>query len=527
MSEVYANILESLTSGLYNEVKYSVREYLQNAYDAIKEAKRKELPVSSDGYYARVEITRDNKTITIFDNGIGMDASLLKQYTSIGGGTKYSPEDTGYKGIGKLSGLRFFNEFRVRSKQQGSLQSYELCWKCGEMIQKVMNEREKIRQIPYRDFIRDYCTIREIEEHDKDAHYTQVQLIDIMSEFQPQLNEQDIGNFISQNCPVPFSSRFRYAQEIREWTKGDFEIFDTFINDKKVYQLYDDIYGLVEPVCVEIRYDDCIRAKAWFSWVRNSASIIAQREICGIKFRCKGICVGDANLFDNFCMPPGRGNFSQWFTGEVIILDDDIMPAADRKDFVESSNRQKFYEEIQRRVGKDLSFIADIRSKISSSESDHKKLTALMKARKRIPPQLVKSISERIKDLEKCKTKYKSGLDFGIIQVLQSDLQEVEKYETAEPMNSTAKAIPQTKPDILVKILELKEEQDNLSSQKAKDKRQEHIDELTEHLLRPLSEDTKLELIVNIIVKFLKAENISCDRAKVIGFVENELSRNH
>ena len=72
MTQVYANILESLTSGLYNEINFAVREYLQNAYDAIKSAKKEEIPEPEEGYSIDVQITNDNSIITITDNGIGM-----------------------------------------------------------------------------------------------------------------------------------------------------------------------------------------------------------------------------------------------------------------------------------------------------------------------------------------------------------------------------------------------------------------------------------------------------------------------
>ena len=77
MAQVYANILESLTSGLYNEINFAIREYLQNGYDAIKSAKKISVPEPDEGYCINVQVTKDNRIITITDNGIGMDEHVL------------------------------------------------------------------------------------------------------------------------------------------------------------------------------------------------------------------------------------------------------------------------------------------------------------------------------------------------------------------------------------------------------------------------------------------------------------------
>ena len=205
MSQVYANILESLTSGLYNEINFAVREYLQNAYDAIKTAKKDGIPEPDEGYCINVQITKDNRIITITDNGIGMDESVLSEYTSIGGGTKNDPDLTGHKGIGKLSGLRFFDKFIVKTKRYESQLGYELVWDSGNMMRALLGDQEKMKKTPYVDFIKDFVHLNRFEcTGGEKEHYTQIQLINVFDEFQSQLNEMKIGSFIKTSSPVPF-----------------------------------------------------------------------------------------------------------------------------------------------------------------------------------------------------------------------------------------------------------------------------------------------------------------------------------
>ena len=421
MSQVYANILESLTSGLYNEINFAVREYLQNAYDAIKTAKKDGIPEPDEGYCINVQITKDNRIITITDNGVGMDEFVLREYTSIGGGTKNDPDLTGHKGIGKLSGLRFFDKFIVKTKPYESQVGYELVWDSGDMMRALLGDQEKMKKTPYVDFIKDFVHLNRFDCTGKEKeHYTHIQLVDVFDEFQSQLNEMKIGSFIKTSFPVPFYTEgFKTSEQINEWLGEDIVSVQTYINDKVIYQFYRDSDNLVPLLTYAIKYDDKIRAKAWISWIENTSETISKSEIKGIKFRCKGICVGDNKLFANNCMPPGRDNFSNWFTGEVIVLDDEIKPSAARDRFYEGDAPRRFFKEIKAKIGKDLSLLADIRSEISAAEQDlHKWKNNEVKSN----VTFFKSIQRRIRQLKRHQSRNIYNFDFSIIDSLSDIL---------------------------------------------------------------------------------------------------------
>jgi len=535
MSEVYANILEALTSGLYNEPKYALREYLQNAYDAITQAKIEKLP-QFDEYAIKIEITKNNKIITITDNGVGMGKALLEEYTSIGGGTKNSPVFTGNKGIGKLSGLRFFHNFRVRTKTSGSSKAYELDWKCGEMISVVMNQKNKMKVTPYKNFIEDYYSIKEIDEEDANSHFTQVQLIDVTDEFHDRVSEEILGNFIKQNCPVPFNGdQFQHAERINKWLEINSDAVNTFINDKVIYQFYNNSDNLVEPILVEIKYDDSIKAKAWISWISDSSGTIENDEIQGIRFRCKGFCIGDSNLFANNCMPPGREFAASWFTGEIVVLAENIIPSAARDKFSEGADIVKFFSELQRKLGKQLVLIAETRSTIKNSEDDLIKINKYINEGQIVPLSLWKHANNNLKELQKCKIKDKYNFDFGVIERLQN----LVKSEEEKELNKTSPVIVNpgeplcSKPiEAIEKLLELKEEQDNSFFPKIKAKKQEQIDQIKNYLVNTSdksqedeSQEENIYIFTNIIIKYLESIHISYDKTKVVEFIRNEIRR--
>jgi len=538
MSEVYAKILEVLTVDTYNAVNFAVREYLQNAYDAIKSAQNCGLPEPDEGYHVTVDISRNNRIVTITDNGIGMDEIILKEYTSIGGGTKDDPEYIGHKGIGKLSGLRFFERFVVRTKKAGHDTGFELTWKSGEMIKVLLEQKQRMKKTPYTDFIRDYFDIKKIGGDRKENHFTQVQLIDVTNEFKDQVNESSIGTFIKQNCPVPYNGkRFKHADKIVTWLGNDLIFFRTFINDKIVYQIYDDEFSLVEPKLFDLKYNDKIRAKVWFSWVKGSSEIVQNEAIRGIRFRCKGMCVGNNTVFANKCMAEGRAYAANWFTGEVMVLDDDIKPNAARDGFREGTDTWRLFNELKKNIGKELSMIANVRSEINTATGDLAKYAQAKKTGRAIAKFLNKMNGD-VKTLTNRQKRDKYGFDFGVIAELQNVLSREEKESLAKLPEARAtieKAAKEGDTEKLLNgLLNIKEEEVNTYSPSVKQELRKDIRKITQTIVHDKSANKKLSeeepeveytLIISIIEKYLDSKKIKYDSKEIERFVKDELKR--
>ena len=68
------HLLGTITRGMYSNPLHSVREYIQNAYDSIRKARRLGLLSPMEDGIVRVTLDTDTKTLKIRDNGTGLDS---------------------------------------------------------------------------------------------------------------------------------------------------------------------------------------------------------------------------------------------------------------------------------------------------------------------------------------------------------------------------------------------------------------------------------------------------------------------
>ena len=80
-------VLDLLCSQIYDSPLSLLRENVQNAYDAILQRSH----IDTDFINPEIRITIDNHTLSIYDNGIGMDTDTLAhvlEYLATGYGVK-------------------------------------------------------------------------------------------------------------------------------------------------------------------------------------------------------------------------------------------------------------------------------------------------------------------------------------------------------------------------------------------------------------------------------------------------------
>lgn len=119
------HIFPVIKKWLYSEKEIFLREIVSNACDAITKLKRLEALSKYDGngesYRVDVKFDKDNKTLTVSDNGIGMNEEEVKKYIcsiALSGALdfieKYEGEDKSNGIIGHF-GLGFYSAFMVSS----------------------------------------------------------------------------------------------------------------------------------------------------------------------------------------------------------------------------------------------------------------------------------------------------------------------------------------------------------------------------------------------------------------------------
>src|SRR2546426_821683 len=94
IDDIGARLLANLARGIYNHEPV-LREYVQNACDALR-------ALSSTPSHAAIKISiNDDDSITIHDDGIGMDEKAIRESKKIAVSPKAGKKDmAGFRGIG-------------------------------------------------------------------------------------------------------------------------------------------------------------------------------------------------------------------------------------------------------------------------------------------------------------------------------------------------------------------------------------------------------------------------------------------
>lgn len=113
------NVIESLTTGMYENPLFVYREYIQNAADAVDHAVK--AGVLQKGEEAIiVGIKREQREIIIEDNALGIQAAkAFGILRNIAQSTKQKGIDKGFRGIGRLGGLAYCQKLIFETSYKG------------------------------------------------------------------------------------------------------------------------------------------------------------------------------------------------------------------------------------------------------------------------------------------------------------------------------------------------------------------------------------------------------------------------
>ena len=107
------------------------REYIQNAADAIDEARVTNLLGAKENGQVEIDIDLEQRSVRVRDNGTGIPAAEFEnRMTSFGASAKRGTNARGFRGVGRLSGLAYCQELIFRSRNVGEAQVSELRWDC-------------------------------------------------------------------------------------------------------------------------------------------------------------------------------------------------------------------------------------------------------------------------------------------------------------------------------------------------------------------------------------------------------------
>lgn len=340
------DILELLSSSMYVDPMTIYREYVQNAADAIDDAVSAGL-LAGPGQ-VDLTIDTDERTITIRDNGMGVDhESFVARMTSFGGSQKRGTTARGFRGVGRLAGIGYCQElfFRSRTARDGLVS--ELRWDCRKLKTLL---RAADQDADLASAVAQVVSIRRIPARDFPARFFEVELRGVVRHRNDQLLSMGaVRDYLSQVAPVPFHPSFPFGERIIKHLAPHVRLGDLRINcngvDEPIYRPHrsgleyapesNDPYTELELLTMPDHDGEGTGAVGWIAHHGYLGGLPAKAKVRGLRFRSGNVQVGEERLIEDVFPEP---RFNGWCVGEVHVVDARIVPNGRRDHFEQNAH---------------------------------------------------------------------------------------------------------------------------------------------------------------------------------------------
>lgn len=374
-------LLETLTSGMYNEPLTIYREYIQNSVDSIDIMNFNNNPKSMQ---VNINLDPFNHQIKIFDNGLGVPVDIAEQtLSSIGSSNKFGNELRGFRGIGRLGGIAFSDKAIYRTKARGEKVESVQEWDCKE-LRNILLSNKKPHMSLKEVFDRTTIFYQNNNKSDNDSYF-EVTLEGVSSFRNYIFDISKVRNYLSQIAPVPFNMvEFTYSKEIDDYLSTNLSHYGRYeitLNGEKIFKPYRERIKVTKKGIdyidnikfFEIKIKNISAAYGWYGERRELSSSISKGDgSSGIHVRAGNILIGDAHLLDNCFREP---RFNSYVIGEIHIDYPDLIPNSRRDDFIDNEAKTLFYNAIEREIGLPISKEIRLRSRMKSETKKSKTLS--------------------------------------------------------------------------------------------------------------------------------------------------------
>jgi histidine kinase/DNA gyrase B/HSP90-like ATPase len=341
------DILELLSTSMYVDPMTIYREYVQNAADAIDEAREREILAPAERASVEIHIDPSARSIRIRDNGTGVPWSQFAQRLSnLGASAKRGTPARGFRGVGRLAGLGYCQELIFRSRAAGEPLVSELRWDCRALKSALRGVQAEQHLV---ELIREILSVRRTMPDKHPKRFFEVELNGVIRHRNDRLlSATAVRDYLSQVAPVPFSPEFRLGEEITEALRPYVKLGDLDIRingaGEPVYRPYRDVIELgdrnVDRVLqLEVKeladIDGGTAAIAWVLHHGYHGALPSKTLIKGIRLRTGNVQVGDNSLLEEMFPEP---RFNGWAVGEVHVIDAKVLPNGRRDHFEQSTH---------------------------------------------------------------------------------------------------------------------------------------------------------------------------------------------
>lgn len=343
-------VLETLTTGMYANPLDTIREYVQNAADSIRQAEESNLLKPGEG---RVEIVIEPKSrrLTIRDNGLGVSQDqVIGSLVDIGMSNKRVDTDAGFRGIGRLAGIAYCDTLAFRTTAKGESDIATVRIDCGAIKQAISPSLRKAEELSN---VVESCSSLDFESCDKNDHFFEVVMDGVDTRAAEFLDWHVLEKYLSQVAPIEYDSlHFLFAPKINEWIRKHRLSVPTITLvisapgvSRQVFKPYKGNYKTkVGSYRVEIQDilffpEEPGEDDPFWLWYGKSEllGMVDDESSAGLRFRKNNIALGGpervAELF-----PGGEGRLNSWFIGEVHVRSHSIIPNARRDGFEHSES---------------------------------------------------------------------------------------------------------------------------------------------------------------------------------------------
>lgn len=343
MAFIGKNVIENLTTAMYENLLIVYREYIQNSADSIDKAVSQGL-IDRTRAEICVDIDKSKRYISIEDNGAGISADIFKKImSSIADSPKDSAENKGFRGIGRLGGISTCRELRFSCSAAGEDVQSIVIWN-AQRVREILVDHT---QNPEASALVDSVTTYDTQPCKKDSHFFKVEMIGVEQSASELLDESAIKRYLRSVAPLPYTNSFIFSQKIHEFAEENGFIIDeynVFVNGDRLFKdyrtrLYEDKNGQ------KMTYDEIIDVKfeifnatngevlgwMWYGISRFEKQIPVINEMRGIRLKKGNIQIGNEQTFlDHDFYKEPRGYL--YLIGEVFAVHNDLRPNA-RRDY--------------------------------------------------------------------------------------------------------------------------------------------------------------------------------------------------
>lgn len=354
MATIGKNVIEHLTTAMYEDNNIIFREYIQNSADSIDKAIKSGL-LKKEEAYIDIEIDSKKRVITIYDNAVGISQNLFSEkLLNIAESDKDKKEDKGFRGIGRLGGIACCDKLIFSSSYKGESIKSIMEWD-AKTLRDIINDA---KQKPTASDLVDMVTEFYKEDYNADEHFFEVKLIDVIEENEELLDDRNVRYYLQAVAPVPYKSGF-FRSRIHEYVKQNnlkIDEYKILVNSEQLFKgytsnLYEGTeekkfsYDTVSDLEFRKFYtkDNIMLGWMWFGITKYKKQIPIINKMRGIRLRKENIQVGNSETisYPKFFKEP-RGNY--YFIGEIFATHPDLVPNA-RRDYFNINITCRVFEE--------------------------------------------------------------------------------------------------------------------------------------------------------------------------------------